>query len=97
MPCADLVFGDVPDQIGGDAFRVGLKLVNELRIPEVVKVSGPESRRRDFLVVAATVIVVRAVQWLMNVADEVEEAVQLAMAAPRPDITSLETDVYVRY
>jgi acetoin:2,6-dichlorophenolindophenol oxidoreductase subunit alpha len=32
-----------------------------------------------------------------EVADEVEEAVQLAMAAPRPDIKTLETDVYVRY
>jgi pyruvate dehydrogenase E1 component alpha subunit len=32
-----------------------------------------------------------------EVGDEVEEAVQLAMAAPRPDIKTLETDVYVRY
>jgi pyruvate dehydrogenase E1 component alpha subunit len=32
-----------------------------------------------------------------EVADAVEAAVQLAMAAPRPDIASLETDVYVRY
>jgi pyruvate dehydrogenase E1 component alpha subunit len=28
---------------------------------------------------------------------EVEEAVQLAMAAPRPDLSTLERDVYVRY
>ena len=32
-----------------------------------------------------------------EVADEIEEAVRLAMAAPRPDIKTLETDVYVRY
>lgn len=32
-----------------------------------------------------------------SVLEEVEEAVQAALAAPRPDIRSLERDVYVRY
>jgi pyruvate dehydrogenase E1 component alpha subunit len=32
-----------------------------------------------------------------SVLAEVEEAVEIAMAAPRPDMKTLETDVYVRY
>jgi pyruvate dehydrogenase E1 component alpha subunit len=32
-----------------------------------------------------------------EVADEVDAAVEMAMAAPRPDLKTLETDVYVRY
>jgi TPP-dependent pyruvate/acetoin dehydrogenase alpha subunit len=32
-----------------------------------------------------------------QVAAEIEEAVRAAIAAPRPDLATLETDVYVRY
>jgi len=44
----------VSDQVGRNAFGICLKLVDELRIPEVVKVSGPEAGGRNLFVVAAT-------------------------------------------
>jgi hypothetical protein len=37
LPRFFLILGDVSDEIGGDAFGVGLKLVDELGIPEVMK------------------------------------------------------------
>jgi hypothetical protein len=49
----------VSDQVGADAFRVCLQLVDELGVLEMVKVSGSESGGRDLLVVAAPVVVVR--------------------------------------
>ena len=61
------------DQVGGNAFWVCLKLVDELGVPEVVQASGFEPGGRDPLVVSAPVIVVGAVQWLVEVADEVEQ------------------------
>ena len=68
--------GDMSDQIGGDALRASFELVDELGVPEVVKISGSEAGRRYLLVIAATVIVVRAVQRLMQVADEMKEKLQ---------------------
>ena len=59
LPRLFLIPGDMSDQVGSDALRVCLKLVDELRIPEMVKVSGSEAGGRNFLVVAAAVVVVR--------------------------------------
>ncbi len=42
LPRADLVSGDMSDQIGGDALRVSFELVDELGVPEVMKVASSE-------------------------------------------------------
>jgi hypothetical protein len=63
----------VADQVGCDAARVGAKLIDELGIPEMVEIASLEAVGRDTFIVAAAVIVVRRVERLMQVADEVEE------------------------
>jgi hypothetical protein len=59
LPLPLLLFGDLPDQIRGDAFRIGFKQVDELSIPIMVEVAGLEAVGGDLLVVAAAVVVVR--------------------------------------
>jgi hypothetical protein len=56
-----LVLGDMPDQIGGDGLGIRPELVDELRVPEMVEISGLESVSGNLLVATASVVVVRAV------------------------------------
>jgi hypothetical protein len=66
----------VPDKVGSDAFRVGPKLIDEFRIPIMVKITGPESCSRYFLAVTTTVTVIRRLQRLVHVADEVDKKLE---------------------
>ena len=50
LPFFLLSLGAMSDQIGGDALRASFELVDELGVPEVVKISGSEAGRRYLLV-----------------------------------------------
>ena len=54
------------NQVGGDAPCFTTELIDKFRIPEMVKISGLESRSRYTFVAAAAIIVVGSVQRLMR-------------------------------
>jgi hypothetical protein len=71
LPLRLLILGYMPDQVGGDRFGIRSKLVDELRVPEMVKAAGFEAGGRDLPIVATPVTVVRTVQRLIQISDEV--------------------------
>jgi hypothetical protein len=68
-----LVIRDVPDQVRGNSLGVGPALINEFGVPETMQIARLESSRGDAFVVAAPIMVVRTVQRLMDIADEVKQ------------------------
>jgi len=69
LPLSLLLLGDVSDRIGSDRFLVRTKLFDECRVPGMMKISGREPCGSNPLIVAASIMVARTVQRLMNVAD----------------------------
>jgi hypothetical protein len=66
----------MPEQVGGNGPGVRPEPINKRRIPKMVEVSGPKSGRRDALVIAATIIVVRGVEGLVQVTDKMKQALE---------------------
>jgi hypothetical protein len=64
------------NQVGGDAVRVGAKMINKRGVPEMVQVACAEPSRRNPFVIATAIMVIRGMQRLMEVTDKVEQELE---------------------